>query len=142
MTPRAKPRRPTAAASPFSEYGLAALGLTPGDAVRFRRHETQRWSNATVARREKDGSIGLHDSRGAARSITIDNIEVRTAGPRGGTIWEPLTERSARTEQLQLVDPPSTRRVGRATPMADVAMPEQPDEHDEHDEPYGQLRLL
>ena len=54
-------------------------------------------------RRERDGSVGLRDAKGASRAIAIDLIEVRTAGPRGGVVWEPLTERAGRTEQLRLL---------------------------------------
>ena len=32
-------------------------------------------------RRERDGSVGLRDAKGASRAIAIDLIEVRTAGP-------------------------------------------------------------
>jgi len=82
---------------------LARLGLAPGDRVRFRRREGERWKEATVERRERDGSIGLRDARGAARAIEIDRIEVRGTGPRGGIVWEPLPERAARTEQMKLL---------------------------------------
>jgi hypothetical protein len=56
-----------------------------------------------VVRRERDGSVGLRDSKGAARAMTIDQIEVRTTGRRGGIVWEPLAERAARTEQMRLL---------------------------------------
>ena len=106
MPPQPKPpRKSKPPPSSFPEIGLAELGLAPGDAVRFRRRDNERWKLATVAQREKDGSIGLHDTKGAARSITIALIEVRTIGRRGGTVWEPLAERAARTEQIQLVRP-------------------------------------
>jgi hypothetical protein len=82
--------------------GLAALGIAPGDRVRFRRGGG-RWKEAVVERREKDGSIGLRDGKGSSRSIPIDRIEVRTSGPRGAARWEPLAERAARTEQLRLL---------------------------------------
>jgi len=107
VTPKPRPtskksarKQPT---SPYPEYGLAELGLAPGAAVRFRRRETERWKEATVSRRERDGSLGLHDAKGAARSLPIELIEVRTTGPRGGIVWEPLTERAARTEQMRLL---------------------------------------
>jgi hypothetical protein len=113
MTPRPPKRRRAPAPSPFTETGLAELGVAPGDQVRFRRHDGERWKSATVARREKDGSVGLHDARGGARSI-VACIEVRGLGPRGGVVWEPLAERAARTEQLALVRPdPNPRATGR-----------------------------
>jgi hypothetical protein len=71
--------------------------------VRFRRNAGEHWKEATVERREKDGSIGLRDRNGAARAIAIDLIEVRAVGPRGGEVWEPLAERAARTEQMKLL---------------------------------------
>jgi hypothetical protein len=82
---------------------LARLGLERGESVRFRRRPDERWRNAKVDRRERDGSIGLHDGRGAARAIPVEMIEVRTTGPRGGLAWEPLADRAARTEQLRLL---------------------------------------
>lgn len=112
-TPRRRRRPPP---DPFPDRGLAELGLAVGDAVRFRRSDTERWKPATVARRERDGSVGLHDAKGASRAIPIHCIEVRDAGPRGGVVWEPLPERAARTEQLPLVAPPTPgrRRSGPA----------------------------
>ncbi len=113
MTPRTSARRAgkVGPPSPYPEIGLAELGLAPGDVVRFRRRDSERWKQGVVARREKDGSIGLHDNRGSARSIEIDLLEVRTRGPRGGVVWEPLAERAARTEQIPLVRPaPVTTR--------------------------------
>jgi len=88
--------------SPFPEVGLAELGLVPGGAVRFRRRVDERWKPAKVARRERDGSVGLIDGKGAARAIPIECIEVRTRGARGAWIWESLTDRAARTEQQSL----------------------------------------
>ena len=97
------PRRRNAAPSPYPEVGLAELGLRPGDAVRFRRGNDERWKSATVERRERDGSVGLRDSNGAARAIAIEQIEVIGQGERGGVVWEPLAVRVARDEQLRLL---------------------------------------
>ena len=55
-----------------------------------------------MVRREKDGSVGLRDTKGAARAIECGRVEVQVSGPRGGTV-EPLPEWAARTEQLQLL---------------------------------------
>lgn len=81
---------------------LLDVGLHVGDTVRFRPRPSARWQEATVERRERDGSIGLRDGRGASRALAVDRLEVRTTGPRGARTWEPLTERAERTEQLDL----------------------------------------
>ena len=82
MSPRR--RRGGNEPEPFPEVGLAELGLQRGAEVRFRRRPDERWKPATVARRERDGSVGLLDAKGAARALPIDCIEVRTKGRRGG----------------------------------------------------------
>jgi hypothetical protein len=81
---------------------LVSLGLRVGDRVRFRRRANGHWHEATVEGREKDGSVAIRDTDGASRAITIDRLEVRTRGPRGAVVWEPLQERASRTEQLGL----------------------------------------
>jgi hypothetical protein len=70
--------------------------------VRFRRRDGERWHEAKVERREKDGSIGVRDAKGAARAIPLDRLEVRSKGPRGAVTWEPGLERAARLEQMEL----------------------------------------
>ncbi len=100
---RDRPRTRKAAPSPFPETGLAELGLRPGDTVRFRRGEDERWKQGTVERREKDGSLGLRDAKGAARAIPVDLVEVAVVGRRGGKAWEPLADRLDRDEQLRLL---------------------------------------
>ncbi len=89
---------PTPAA--LTESALVELGLRAGDRVRFRRSDGGAWKEAKVERRERDGSVGIRDERGAARAIPPDRLQVRTTGPRGGSVWEPLAERAARSEQL------------------------------------------
>jgi hypothetical protein len=84
------------------DTSLGELGLKPGDQVRFRRRDSERWKEAVVERRERDGSLGLRDAKGASRAIDLDLVEVRTRGPRGGVVWEPVPERAARTEQMPL----------------------------------------
>jgi hypothetical protein len=81
---------------------LVALGLTPGERVRWRDRRGGRWREGTVVGRERDGSVGVRDGKGASRSLTVDRLEVRTRGPRGARTWEPMTLRAARTEQLPL----------------------------------------
>jgi hypothetical protein len=86
----------------FPVTSLAALGLAPGMAVRFRRAEGNRWRPAVVERVEKDGSLGLRDPKGAARAIPLAQVEVEAVGPRGGRTWESVIERALRSEQLAL----------------------------------------
>jgi hypothetical protein len=172
VSPTPKRRRKAPAPDPFPERGLAELGLARGDQVRFRRNETERWKPATVARRERDGSVGLHDPKGASRAIPVACIEVRDTGPRGGVVWEPLPERAARTEQMALVaaapageprrprprpttsdDPESTAATRSAHTEPAAAAPADPSEpvppssdhdhdHDSDPDDDGQLRLL
>jgi hypothetical protein len=94
-------REPLPAA--LAESALVEVGLRPGDRVRFRQREGGSWKEATVERRERDGSIGVRDERGAARAITLDRLQVRTTGKRGGVVWEPVVERAQRDEQLGLL---------------------------------------
>jgi hypothetical protein len=83
--------------------GLTILGLTVGERVRFRRGAAGRWQDGSVARRERDGSVGLTDGKGAARAIPVEFIQVRCEGPRRDSGWEPLADRAARSEQLRLL---------------------------------------
>jgi hypothetical protein len=82
---------------------LVELGLAAGMRVRFRRDPNDRWKLAVVERVERDGSLGLRDSKGASRAIPVELVEVETRGPRGAKTWEPVTERAARNEQLKLL---------------------------------------
>ena len=43
-------------------------------------HGRRRGWRAPVERRERDGSIGVRDGRGAARALPLDRLEVRTTG--------------------------------------------------------------
>ena len=96
-----KPREPVPA--PLAESALLEVGLRPGDRVRFRQREGGSWKEGVVERRERDGSIGVRDERGAARALAIDRLQVRTKGKRGGVLWELVTERAHRDEQLGLL---------------------------------------
>lgn len=96
-----KPKEPTPA--PLAETALLEVGLRPGDRVRFRQRDGGSWKEATVERRERDGSIGVRDERGAARAITIERLQVRTTGKRGALVWEAVTDRAERDEQLGLL---------------------------------------
>jgi hypothetical protein len=92
------PKPPTPAA--LAESALLEVGLRPGDRVRFRRAEGGSWKQGKVERRERDGSVGVRDERGAARAIPLERLQVRATGPRGGQTWEAVVERASRIEQL------------------------------------------
>lgn len=77
--------------SPIDD-GLADVGLEIGQIVRYRGTVDKRFHDGVVLRRERDGSVGLRDEQGRARAITVDAIEVRTVGPRGGEQWISLTD--------------------------------------------------
>jgi hypothetical protein len=96
-----KRKEPTPAA--LAESALVEVGLRPGDRVRFRQREGGSWKEATVERRERDGSVGVRDERGAARAITLDRLQVRTTGKRGGSVWVPATDKAGQDEQLGLL---------------------------------------
>ena len=82
---------------------LEQLGLRPGHPVRFRRPGEGRWHEGVATGIEKDGSLSIRDGKGSARAMPIALVEVRAAGARGAAIWEPLSERAARVEQLRLL---------------------------------------
>ena len=92
------------ARDPVAAPDLHALGLVAGDRVRWRDRSGARWREGRVERRERDGSVGVRDGRGASRALRPERLEVRARGPRGGAVWEPVPERAARTEQLGLWD--------------------------------------
>lgn len=81
---------------------LDALGLAPGDRVRFCEPGGGRPEDAVVLGGEPDGSVRLRDGRGAIRSVPPGRLEVRTTGPRGAARWEPVLERARRPRQLGL----------------------------------------
>ncbi len=83
---------------------LRALGLRVGEEIRFAPYGRGRPEPAFAAGVEPDGSITVVDSEGRRRSLPVERIEVRRAGPRGGREWEPLSRRMARPEQLSLLE--------------------------------------
>jgi len=83
--------------------GLAILGLREGEMVRWRPLPGGRWQQGSVTHRERDGSVGITDRRGLARSLAVNRLEVSCAGPRGASRWEPLIDRVSRSEQLRLL---------------------------------------
>ena len=81
---------------------LEQIGLTAGEAVRFRRGDTGRWILGRVARVNPDGSITLHDLDGAARSLRPDRLEVRRPASRGRLSWQNVEHVAITWEQLCL----------------------------------------
>ncbi len=79
---------------------LHALGLRAGEAVRFRRFADGPWRAGRAVGIERDGSLAITDENGAARAIPIPLVEVGATGPRGARLWEPLTRRAQRADQL------------------------------------------
>ena len=81
---------------------LQALGLRPGEQVRFRRADRGRWQLGAVQRLERDGSLRVADAEGSARTVPLAGVQVRVPRARGAGAWEPLAERSSRAVQLSL----------------------------------------
>lgn len=81
---------------------LEALGLRPGEPVRFRRPDRQRWQDGVAVGLERDGSLAVRDRDGAARAVPLAGVLVRAAGRRRAAGWEPLVDRASRVEQLSL----------------------------------------
>ena len=81
---------------------LEQIGLVAGEAVRFRRGDTARWTQGCVARVNADGSITLHDIDGSARSLRPDRLEVRRPGSRGRLTWQNVEHVAITWEQLSL----------------------------------------
>ncbi|MDQ2727738.1 MAG: hypothetical protein M3Y91_07730 [Actinomycetota bacterium] len=100
---RRRDRSPDLLARPGpGDPGLTALGVHRGEQVRWQARPGGRWQEGLLSRREPDGSIGVVDGSGRARSLTLDRLEIRWVGTRGGLGWEPLTVRAGRAEQLTL----------------------------------------
>lgn len=110
----------------MGEPSLLDLGLHTGDVVRFRPRPNARWQEGTVVGRERDGSIGVRDGKGAARALPVDRLEVPTSGPRGARTWEPLAERAARDVQLDLFLDASAPTADPATPARRRRPPRRP----------------
>ncbi len=87
-----------------TEHTLRAIGLRPGEPIRFRRNDSGRWIVGKVARIEADGSVTLHDPDGAARSLRPERVEVRRPGARGRLVWKVVSDVAVTWEQLDLFD--------------------------------------
>lgn len=81
---------------------LHSLGLVQGEEVRFRRADRGRWQSGHIARVERDGSITVHDSHGAARSLRPEKLEVRRRGRGKSLVWRPVPDVAVTWEQLTL----------------------------------------
>ncbi|MBM3828023.1 MAG: hypothetical protein FJW09_05215 [Actinobacteria bacterium] len=81
---------------------LRRIGLVAGEEVRFRRADRGRWQSGRISGVERDGSITVHDSHGAARSLRPERLEVQRPGRRGRPVWIPVTEVAVTWEQLTL----------------------------------------
>lgn len=81
---------------------LTAIGLRPGEAIRFRRAAGRRWEVGRVARVEHDGSITLFDSDGGARSQRPEALQVRRPGQRGRLVWCTVSDVAVTWEQLSI----------------------------------------
>lgn len=84
------------------ERTLLAVGLRPGEPIRFRRNDAGRWLIGKVLRIEPDGSVTLHDPDGAARSLRPERVQVRRAGARGRLTWQVVSDVATTWEQLEL----------------------------------------
>lgn len=81
---------------------LAAIGLRPGEPIRFRRVESRRWEVGRVARVEHDGSITLFDTDGGARSQRPEVLQVQRPGRRGRLVWRTVSDVAVTWEQLTI----------------------------------------
>ena len=81
---------------------LRRIGLHPGEEVRFRRADRGRWQEGRISHVERDGSITVHDSHGAARSLRPERLEVKRPGRRGRLVWRPVPDVAVTWEQLTL----------------------------------------
>lgn len=88
--------------SPEEADVLRRIGLVAGEAVRFKRADRGRWQEGRIARVERDGSITVHDSHGAARSLRPERLEVKRPGRRGRLRWCPVIDVAVTWEQLTL----------------------------------------
>lgn len=101
---------------------LLDLGLSEGEAVRWRRHDGGHWQNGTVIGVERDGSIAVRDADGAWRSIVTDRLEAKRPNKRGRLVWQPLDEGSAQLSLWSTAPAPtpssstSTNGVARRSP--------------------------
>ena len=81
---------------------LARIGIRLGEPVRFRRVDHRRWDTGRISGVGHDGSVLLHGTDGAARTVRPESLEVRRPGARGRLVWRNLAEVAVTWEQLEL----------------------------------------
>jgi hypothetical protein len=95
---------------------LTHLRLTSGEPVRFRKVESGRWLPGKMSGVAPDGSITIHDTNGAARSLRPERVEVRRPGSRGRLTWQRVSDVAVTWEQLELwADRPGSKASKRRT---------------------------
>lgn len=84
--------------------------------MRFRKAESGRWLPGRMSSVAADGSITIHDTNGAARSLRPERVEVRRPGSRGRLTWQRVSDVAVTWEQLELwAVGPSSKATRRRT---------------------------
>jgi hypothetical protein len=83
---------------------LTAVGLRPGEPVRWRRRDGGHWQSGVVLGRESDGSVAVRDKDGGTRSIVASRLEAKRPDRRGRLRWQQV-EATAAQSQLSLWEP-------------------------------------
>lgn len=81
---------------------LESIGIQPGETLRYRPLGRTRWEEVTATGLRLDGSVLVHDTQGAARSLQPDRLQVRRPGPRGRLMWIGVDTLQGRWVQLEL----------------------------------------
>jgi hypothetical protein len=97
----------------FDAEILAQLRLASGEPVRFRKVEGGRWLTGKMSGVGSDGSITIHDSNGAARSLRPERVEVRRPDGRGRLTWQLVSDVAITWEQLALWGDTPTAKATR-----------------------------
>jgi hypothetical protein len=95
---------------------LHHLRLTSGETVRFRKANGGRWLPGKMSGVAADGSITIHDTNGAARSLRPERVEVRRPGVRGRLTWQRVSDVAVTWEQLALWGDAPAAHGGRRQP--------------------------
>ena len=109
--PTVSKRTPKASPAELAESELRAIGIHRGEPIRFKKSEdAARWSLGRIHSVERDGSITVHDSNGAARSLKPERIEIQRRNARGRINWLNLSEFLNSERQLTLFAPVVSER--------------------------------